>query len=179
MKLLKSKNLQLRALEPEDVDVLYQWENDTGLWVVSNTTTPFSKYFLQQFIINSHNDIYTDKQLRLMIELIKNSNQPIGSIDLFDFDPKNLRAGIGILIAEKYRSKGYGSEALDTVIEYCRKVLNMHQLYCNIGEDNPESLKMFEKKGFKIIGKKEQWIRKNDKWIDEFMLQLVFEEGNG
>ncbi len=178
MKLLKSKNLQLRALEPEDVDVLYQWENDTGLWVVSNTTTPFSKYFLQQFIINSHNDIYTDKQLRLMIELVKNSTQPIGSIDLFDFDPKTLRAGIGILIAEKYRSKGYGSEALDTVIEYCRKVLNMHQLYCNIGEDNPESLKMFEKKGFKIIGKKQHWIRKDDEWIDEYMLQLVFEGGD-
>ncbi len=178
MKLLKSKNLQLRALELEDVDVLYQWENDTGLWVVSNTTTPFSKYFLQQFIINSHNDIYTDKQLRLMIELVNNNTQPIGSIDLFDFDPKNLRAGIGILIAEKYRSKGYGSEALDTVIEYCRKVLNMHQLYCNIGEDNPESLKLFQNKGFKIIGKKKHWIRKDDDWIDEYMLQLVFEGGD-
>ncbi len=174
MEMLKGKNLQLRALEPEDIDLLYQWENDTNMWTLGNTTTPFSKFHLEQFILNSQNDIYSDKQIRLMIELHKKNNETIGCIDLFDFNPKNLRAGIGILIAKKYRSKGYGSQALDLVIRYCRNTLNLHQLYCNIGIDNPESLKLFEKKGFKSIGNKKQWIRKNDKWIDEYMLQLIF-----
>ncbi len=174
MQLLKSENLVLRAVEPRNVDMLYQWENDTNVWTLGNTTTPYSKFHLEQFILNSKNDIYADKQLRLMIELNKKDNEIIGCIDLFDFDPKNLRAGLGILIDKKYRSKGYGSEAVDLVVGYCRNGLNLHQVYCNIGANNPESLKLFEKKGFEITGQKKQWIRKKDKWIDEYTLQLIF-----
>ncbi len=174
MEILKGPNLQLRPLEPGDTDLLYKWENDSTIWTISNTTTPFSKFFLEQFILNSQNDIYADKQLRLMADLYKQNNDTIGCVDLFDFDPNNLRAGIGILIDKKYRDKGYGGEALDIVIKYCKNTLNLKQLYCNIAEDNKESLKLFQNKGFEIIGLKKQWIRKNNEWIDEYMLQLLF-----
>jgi len=174
MEILKGPNLQLRPLEPGDTDLLYKWENDSTIWTISNTTTPFSKFFLEQFILNSQNDIYADKQLRLMADLHKQNNDTIGCVDLFDFDPNNLRAGIGILIDKKYRDKGYGGEALDIVIKYCKNTLTLKQLYCNIAEDNKESLKLFQNKGFEIIGLKKQWIRKNNEWIDEYMLQLLF-----
>ncbi len=174
MELLKGPNLQLRALEPGDIDLLYKWENDTKLWTLSNTTTPFSKFYLEQFIINSQNDIYADKQLRLIIELHNHNNEIIGCIDIFDFDPANSRAGIAILIEKKYRSHGYGSEALEIIINYSRDTLNLKQIFCNIGADNKESLKLFQKKGFEITGQKKYWIRKNHKWIDEYILQLIF-----
>ncbi|RLC22496.1 MAG: N-acetyltransferase, partial [Deltaproteobacteria bacterium] len=80
----------LRALEPTDVDVLFEWENNEKLWHLSNTITPFSRFTMEQYILNAHQDIYTTKQLRLMIDKKEpDGNNPIGSIDLFDFDPTN------------------------------------------------------------------------------------------
>lgn len=172
--MLEGKNLILRALEPADVDFLYKWENDEKLWHLSNTITPFSRFILEQYILNAHQDIYTNKQLRLMID-IKNGdrNSPIGSIDLFDFDPINKRAGIGILIVEKERNRGYASEALELFVNYCFTKLQLHQIYCNITADNQASLQLFKKHNFTLIGLKKEWIFVNDRWIDEYAYQLI------
>ncbi len=169
---LQGEKISLRAIEPQDIDILYQWENDTENWNVSNTQTPFSRFVLEQYIASAHEDIYTAKQLRLII--CDNDNKAIGSIDLFDFDPNNLRAGIGILIADKSdRKKGYASEALSLLINYCFLSLNLHQIYCNITTDNETSILLFQKHGFQITGIKKQWIRDGVKFKDELILQLL------
>ena len=173
MQSLQGKNLKIRAMEPEDIDTIYEWENDPETWIYSNTITPYSRFHLEQYVINSHCDIYTDKQLRLMI--VDAGGKTAGCVDLFEFDGKNRRAGIGILIAKDFRKKGYASETLDIVILYARNVLNLHQLYCNISENNKVSLKLFKKKGFIHTGTKKQWIINDNAWIDESMFQLIFE----
>lgn len=171
--LLKNKTILLRALEKEDLDLLYKWENDADIWSLSNTLIPFSKFTLKEYIESSRQDIFEAKQLRLIIEHIE-SEKAIGTIDLFDFDPYNLRAGIGILIAEKEdRNKGYASESLDAMIRYCSSVLDLKQLYCNILENNTNSLKLFISKGFVITGTKKEWIKLKDSWMTEFFLQKI------
>ena len=167
----------LRAPEPSDLDVLYHWENDPAIWHVSNTYTPFSKYILEKYIENAHLDIYQVKQLRLMIDVRDNGNmhaRPVGTIDLFDFDPYHNRAGIGILIGEKSdRRKGYASLALRKFIDYSFNTLQLHQLYCNISQGNTESLKLFRKCGFHVTGLKTDWIKTPGKYISEYILQLI------
>ena len=172
--MLEGKNLILRALEPTDVDVLFEWENNEKLWHLSNTITPFSRFTMEQYILNAHQDIYTTKQLRLMIDKKEpDGNNLIGSIDLFDFDPTNKRAGLGVLIIENERSKGYASEALDLLINYCFTTLQLHQVYCNISADNQASLKLFEKQNFSMVGQKKEWLFIDGKWVDENILQLI------
>ncbi|MCF8405689.1 MAG: GNAT family N-acetyltransferase [Bacteroidales bacterium] len=172
--MLKGDKILLRALEPTDIDLLYQWENDEEVWVLSNTITPFSKFVLEQYIINSSQDIFTNKQLRLMIDkIVKGKQITIGSIDLFDFDPMNKRAGIGILITKEERRNGFASIALKQLIQYCFEVLQLHQLYCNISLDNEASLKLFRKFNFEIVGLKKDWIKAKENWIDEYFLQLI------
>lgn len=172
--MLEGKNLILRALEPTDVELLYEWENDENLWHLSNTIVPFSRFTLEQYILNSHQDIYTTKQLRLMIDKKDHvQNNPIGSIDLFDFDPTNKRAGIGILITQNEQNKGYASEALELLINYCFSTLQLHQIYCNISVDNEASLKLFKKQNFTVVGLKKEWLLIEGKWMDENILQLI------
>ncbi|MEZ5082898.1 MAG: GNAT family protein [Bacteroidales bacterium] len=172
--MLKSRNIVLRALELSDVDLLYQWENDEELWYLSNTLVPFSKFTLEQYILSASQDIFTNKQLRLMIDK-KNQGitKTIGSIDLFDFDPANKRAGIGILIVDGERNKGVASEALKIVLDYCFDVLHLHQVYCNILPNNDASIKLFKKFNFVLAGTKKEWIRVKGKWLDEHIFQLV------
>jgi diamine N-acetyltransferase len=166
----------LRAIEPADINLLYTWENDQTVWKVSNTLAPFSKYILQKYIENSHLDIYQTKQLRLMIDVAdkKKKHKTVGSIDIFDFDPYHLRAGIGILIGDKQdRNQGNATAALKELILYAFNILGLHQLFCNISVDNDASLHLFEKAGFKICGTKKDWIKTFHGYLDELTLQLI------
>lgn len=169
---LKGEHIYLRALEPEDLDFVYEIENDTSLWALSDTQTPYSRFTLKQYLENAQQDIFEAKQLRLAICTINDTT--IGLIDVFDFDIKNKRAGIGILIKdEKNRYKGYGKEALDLLVNYCFKSLHLHQVYANVLETNGASLRLFEKNGFKRIGLKEDWSFDGQQFSNEYMLQRI------
>ena len=177
MNSLSGKNIRLRAIEPADLDIIYEWENDPANWLISNTITPFSKHVLTKYIEHAHKDIHEARQLRLMIDLVDDSAVPketIGTVDLFDFDPVHERAGLGILIAnQENRMKGFAYESLSILIQYSFETLHLHQLYCNISNDNQASLNLFKKIGFVEIGIKRDWLREGSGWLDVHLLQLV------
>lgn len=155
--ILKGKKVFLRSTFFDDADHLYIWENDKANWNVSGTKKPFTKKQIKDFILNQ-TDIYLDKQLRLMICLPSRANKieglTIGCIDLFHFDERARKAGIGVLIEKKYRKKGYASDALALLIKYSFKTLNLRELYCNVAEENKASMQLFKKCKFKISDKK-------------------------
>jgi diamine N-acetyltransferase len=174
--ILENKTVSLRAPEPEDLDLLYMWENESSVWQVSGTLTPFSRFVLSQYLEHARNDIYQAKQLRLIIQLNLN-HRPVGAIDLFDFDPHHLRAGIGILIADPSdRRQGYAREALETITQYCFGVLHLHQLFCNIAAGNQASIKLFEEAGFKESGRKREWLYDGNSFEDELLYQKLNDE---
>ncbi|MCL6265639.1 GNAT family N-acetyltransferase [Flagellimonas myxillae] len=169
---LKGKNIYLRALEPKDLDFLYQLENDTSIWEISGTLKPYSKKVLRLYLDNAHRDIYDVKQLRLCI--CAPDDQCVGLIDLFDFDPKNKRAGMGVVIANPAdRNKGWGAEAIEILCEYAFSTLDLHQLYANILEENEASIHLFVKLGFDHIGIKKEWVRTNKGFKNELMFQKI------
>ncbi len=172
---MSTEKITLRAMEPEDIEILYRWENDMLIWNVSNTLAPFSRHILQKYIETSHLDIYQTKQLRLMIDYKENDDfKTVGMIDLFDFDPYHNRAGIGILIGEKSdRGKGIAGMALENLIYYAFSTLKLNQLFCNIGATNQVSIHLFEKYGFEKCGHKKQWLRTLNGFEDELLFQLI------
>ena len=176
MKKLKGEHIHLRALEEEDIIFLFEVENDEDFWEVSNTTAPFSKFILKNYLENAHLDIYTAKQLRLVISK-NNSKEPIGFVDLFDFDPFHKRAGIGIMIVKSEQNKGFATESLQLIIDYCFSYLQLHQLYANITEDNTQSISLFKKCNFQQTGTKKDWIYSiNNNFKDELLFQLISEK---
>ncbi|GAA3625376.1 GNAT family N-acetyltransferase [Flavivirga jejuensis] len=169
---LKGENIYLRALEPEDLEFIHTIENDETIWEISNTITPYSKYLIKQYLEQAHKDIFEVKQLRLVISSYKEVS--MGMIDLFDFDFKNGRAGVGILVKEANdRGKGYGKEALKLLVDYSFTHLGLHQLYCNISEENEASMTLFTNQGFKKIGLKKDWIHSNGSYKNEYLFQLI------
>ena len=169
---LKGRNILLRALEPEDLDFLYQLENNPGIWEISGTTTPYSRHVLNLYLENAHKDIYEVKQLRLCICNLKGA--VIGLIDLFDFDPKNLRVGMGIIIShESQRNKGVGTEAVELLTNYVFSVLGLRQVYVNVLEGNAPSAHLFSKLGFKKVGIKQDWIYSNGSFKNELLYQKI------
>lgn len=170
---LKGDTIYLRALEPEDLEFVYGMENDQSIWEVSNTNTPYSRFLIRQYLENAQQDIYEAKQLRLAI--CQDQDFPaIGLIDLFEFDPRNNRAGIGIVIQkDENKRQNIGSEALELLIKYSFLNLNLHQLYANISTKNEASIALFTKFGFEKIGIKKDWILLNNQYHDEAIFQLI------
>lgn len=171
--LLKNSHISLRAVEPEDLDQLYGWENSTALWVHGNTLAPYSKLILRQYINDAlEMDIFQSRQLRLMIDLT-DEKVTIGTIDLYEIDAHNRRAGIGILIDEAFRQKGYASQALRLMGDYAFNFLYLHQLYAYISVSNINSIRLFEKAGYKEAGILRDWIQRGDKFEDVQLTQLI------
>jgi len=151
-------NIALRAVEPTDLDLLFELENSETHWEVTNTRIPFSKHTLKNYL-ESVQDIYADRQLRMVIEL---GGIPCGLMDWFDFDPFHQRAGLGIVVAEPYRNGGVARSAVEKAIIFSQKNLGLRLLFCNILAENVPSIRLFEGAGFVECGIKKNWHRSPD-----------------
>ena len=162
--------IKLRAVEAIDIEHLYKWENDTSIWLSGCSLAPYSKKTIWEYIENYSPDILKTNQLRLMITLI-DSDTTIGTIDLYDFDYQNRRAGVGILIDKDYRNNGYASRSLNIISNYTGTFLGMHQLWATVGADNEWSLSLFKKCGYSICGRLKSWLRRGRGYSDAYMMQ--------
>lgn len=168
--LLKNEKLSLRPVEPEDLELLYVWENDPALWSVGNTRQPFSKYALKQYILDAAKDIYETLQLRLM--MVDNvSLETVGTVDLFDFDIHNSKIALGLFVDAQFQGKGFAKAALSLTEEYVFGFLKLNQLYCHIAATNTASRNMFEKEGYESNGVLKKWIKTIDGYDDIILFQ--------
>lgn len=167
--MLKGPRIYLRTIEPNDAAVILQWENDAENWRASNTVVPFSMALIEQYV-QSAQDIFNVRQIRFMI-CENGSNQPVGAIDLFEYEPLHQRAGVGILIQRNYRKKGFAAEALQLINHYCKNVLGLKQIHAGILTDNNESIQLFEKAGFERMGLRKEWYFVEGEWLDEVLYQ--------
>ncbi|GHT34068.1 N-acetyltransferase [Bacteroidia bacterium] len=172
--MLTNEKIRLRALEPEDLDLLYAWENDTNLWRMGNTLSPYSRYVLKEYIAQSHLNIYELKQLRLMIEQ-RESGKGIGVVDIYDFDSHNRKAGVGIMLDTEHQGSGLATEALYLLIDYAFSFLKLHQLYAYVSVSNEPSKALFQRCGFSISGKLTDWISTEDGFADVLVIQRMNE----
>lgn len=172
MALLENKHIRLRALEPEDLSVLYRWENNSDLWSVGSTLAPYSQYVLREYIVESRRDIYEIKQLRLIIEKCE-AKEAIGIIDLFDFDPHNQRAGVGILLDPDYQGNGWATDALNLLVEYAFSFLKLHQLYVHIPSNNEPSKALFARCGFQTTALLTDWLVAPEGFKDVCVMQRL------
>ena len=171
--MLENDSIVLRAVEPDDIDFLYNCENNTQLWRYGTTMVPYSRFAIKQYITDTQNDIFLDRQLRLII-CVKPDRNPVGTIDLFDFDPYHQRAAVGIaIVSDENRRQGYASQSLGLLIDYCFDFLHLHQLHCSVAIDNAASLHVFEKAGFEQCGLRKDWLKATNGYVDEIELQLI------
>lgn len=172
--MLINEQIKLRAVEPTDVNFLFEMENNTDAWKVSDTVVPFSRSTLQKYAESFH-DLISQGQFRFVIESV-NGSERLGMIDLFDYSPMHHRSGVGIVIAAEYRENGLASEALSLLIEYATKVLSLKQIHCSIHASNASSIRLFEKHGFTKVGVRKDWYKTSNGWEDECLFQLLLTE---
>ena len=170
--LLSNDIITLRALEPTDLDLLYRWENDTALWVVSDTIAPYSRKALWQYLQENTGDIYAQRQLRLIITLTSDGSA-VGTVDFLNFDPLNNRAELGLFITKEMRGKGLGRQSLEAITAYARDHIGLKQLYVFISTDNSVCLHLFKQFGYRQVGVIQSWVKRGQNYQDVTLLQML------
>lgn len=171
--MLESATHRLRAVEPGDIDRLMVWENDSTTWWLGSVTAPFSKAILEKYI-ESGQDIYSDKQIRFMLDSKTEEGWvTVGALDLYDFDPRNLRAGVGIITDISHRRQGHATRGLELLKIYGFEHLGLHQLFAEVPASHTPSVKLFQTSGYVSGEKKSDWIKNNEEWVDVLCMQLL------
>mgnify|MGYP002625198215 CR=1 FL=1 len=197
------KQVRLRAMEPEDLEMLYSIENDPEVWGVSCTSVPYSRYVLHDYLAQSSGDIYADRQVRLVIEVAQGNERvdgrraeladntdsryetigladntasrygTIGLADILNFEPKHCRAEVGIVIIGRYRGQGYATLALKALHRYALQTLHLHQLYAFVGADNISSVALFRKLGYTFSEPLADWLFDGRSFHGAFLVQKL------
>lgn len=168
----QNKELYLRALEPEDLDLLYQVENDPSIWWIGGQKGPFSKFMLRHYLANTTGDIYTDRQLRL-VAAMKHNHIPVGIVDLTEFSPTHHRAEVGILVLPDFRGQGLSSDMLQLLEEYANEHLFLHQLYAYTPVCHDSSVALFRRAGYQEEHLLKDWICLKEGFCDAFLFQKI------
>lgn len=169
--MLKSSKLRLRAVEPEDLDLMYLIENDTELWSCGRASVPFSHFALKQYIAESSNDFFHDRQLRLVIET--GDGVSAGFVDLQNYDPLHHRAEVGIVVVPEQQRRGLATEALRLLALYVSNHLGIHQLYSLVPANNQASIRLFKKCGYKETATLQDWLNTPTGWQSVVVFQKV------
>lgn len=162
-------HIELRALEPEDLELIYRLENDPATWAWGTTNVPYSRYAIRQYLESTQNDLFADRQVRL----VAMADEPIGLADLFNFDPTHLRAEIGLLIAPEHRGQGYARPILEQLEQYAVR-LRLHQLYAITAVDHAPAARLFTHANYRTSACLHDWLLSDGRWVDATVWQKTF-----
>lgn len=171
--MIPSDSVRLRALEPSDTDCLYLWENNPELWPYGSVRAPMSRHQIWEYATGYDANPFSAGQLRLIIEIIDCDSDatPCGIIDLYDIDPLNSRAMVGIMVTEPHRRNGVASRAVSMLSDYCRDILGLTTIAAEVPADNVPSAALFQATGFEEIGRRPSWYRRRDRFVAAILYQ--------
>jgi len=152
----------LRAIEPEDIEAMFKIDNNTCDWGDTSVLTPVSRHSLELFVLTADPDPYRSGQIR-MIGAERESDEPVGIVDLFDISGTDRHAKIGIAVDPDRRRQGVATSLLHLALNYCRDILNLESVCAEVMTDNVASVKIFEKVGFRHCGELPRWILRKGK----------------
>ncbi|MCR4993946.1 MAG: GNAT family N-acetyltransferase [Bacteroidales bacterium] len=162
-------SVSLRALEPEDLELIYHLENDSTFWRFGASTVPYSRYALRQYLSSAQNDIFTDKQVRLVIE---QDGEALGLADLYNFDAMHLRAEIGLIVLPEHQGRHVGRKAMELLCKYAIQ-LHLHQLYAIIAATNKPATRLFRSLDFEASSVLHDWLRDEEQFVDATVWQKI------
>ena len=161
----------LRAIEPEDLDLMYIVENDPEVCRYSCTTVPLSRYALRRYIEESGGDLYRDSQVRMTI-MDAATGAPCGFLDITDLDVAHRRAQVGIVLVPEAQGRGIATGALAEAALYARSQ-GLHQLYAIVAEENARARNLFLRSSYKEVAVLPQWLCSDGRYMDAVLYQQI------
>ena len=171
-KKIVGERIYLSPRNVEDVEIFTEWMND--FYITDYTGRSYSTITLQEekaYLEKEQNN----KNVFAIIDL--QTDEIIGNVGLHEVNTINRTATLGIFIGNKnYWSKGYGTEAIQLILDFGFNYLNLNNIDLALMEFNERALKCYQKCGFKEIGRRRKCNFINGKYYDSILMDILAEE---
>ncbi|WP_399457241.1 GNAT family N-acetyltransferase [Virgibacillus dokdonensis] len=170
-----SKQVKLRKMHIEDVELYHAWRNDMDVMFFTNPALDTyalseTKAFVEGVILHS-----TSSKSYIIED--KETDKAIGITSLIHIDQKNRNAECIIDIGEKdYWGRGVGKEALKLLLDYAFLELNFHRVSLRVFSFNERAIQLYRKLGFKQEGVSRQALFRNGNWHDMIHMAILQQE---
>jgi len=173
--MMEGKLVRLRPLEPGDLERAYAWMNDPEVTYSLGRRYPIPRAEEERWLREAASANSFTNGLHLAIET--KEGMLIGSIDLRNTNPEDRRAALGIVIGEpEYWSKGYGADAIMTVLRFAFHQMNLNRVSLEAFESNERALACYRKCGFREEGRLRQDRFKHGRYWDTIVMGVLREE---
>jgi len=174
--MLKGERITLGPVKKEYIESYLKWFNDPEITQNLNMFRPFTRMMEEDWIENLKNRDDTIV-FAIIIPDENNVEKLIGNCGIHAIDWKNRVAEVGITIGEKeYQSKGYGTEAMEVLLEYGFKTVNLNRIQLRVYEFNSRAINSYNKIGFIEEGRMRQAIFINGDYHDVIFMSILQEE---
>lgn len=175
--MLRGKKVVLRAPSRADLPTFVRWFNDQEVMrFLAGDMWPMSMESEERWFER----MVEQKRRCLTIETCPSDERPavaIGNVSLMDTDDRNHHAELGIVIGEKeYWSRGYGADAIKTLLRFAFDELNYHRVFLRVFAANARAIRCYEKCGFHPEGRLREHIFRNGDWHDELIMGVLRDE---
>jgi len=156
--MIEGRKVGIRALEKTDMDEIMKWINDPEVMENLLMRYPVSRYQEEKWIEKA----LDEGNLRNKVFALETKDRIyLGGIGLHRIDWENRNAEVGIVIGKKeHWNKGYGTDAMMTMLDFAFNQMNLHRVYLRVYEYNERGIKSYEKCGFKKEG-----VLRDDRYI--------------
>ncbi len=168
--MLYGAKVRLRAPEKRDLPLFVRWLNDPEVKRYLTRYWPLSLAEEERWFEN----LLTRKDSDRVLVIETEEGKPIGNIGLHNIDWKNRKAVLGIFIGEKdYWNKGYGTDAIKTLLRFAFEELNLNRVELRVFEFNARAIRCYEKCGFVLEGRLRQSLFRDGRYHDELVMAVL------
>jgi len=174
---ISGKKCYLSPCQPADALKWAEWLNDLEV------TLPLGdEAYIPAGVESLRTDIeeIITKQQQVFSIVDAENDRLIGRCLLFNIDPVNRSAMLGIFIGEKaYWGKGYGQEATRLLLDYGFNLLNLHNIMLGVFSFNERAIQAYRKVGFKEMGRRREARIIGDRKFDVVFMDMLADEFKG
>ena len=171
-KKLLGEKIYLSPRNTEDVEKFTEWLNDFETTDYIGRSGALVTIESEKEYLEKH---AKDEATFGIIEI--ETDELIGTISLENIDYISRKATLGIFIGEKEaRNKGYGTEAIQLILDYGFNYLNLNNIKLDVLSFNERAIACYKKCGFKEYGRRRKSEFVNGKYYDRISMDILKEE---
>lgn len=166
---IKGRNVYLSPMNPDDYEIYTRWINDLSTSIPLGAATIGYSLMKEKEVLEK---ISKEDHMFAIVDAV--SNEAIGNCSLFDLKQIHGTAELGIFLgASENRNKGYGAEAVELLLNYGFRMLNLHNIKLGVFSFNERGIACYKKCGFREYGRRHEAFRINGRWFDEVHMEIL------
>ncbi len=169
--MIEGKKVHLRALERDDIQLLWKWDNDHEVqYFMANPPAAASL----DYEARRYDDLTTNPTKRaFIIETKETPHRAIGLIDYYDLSVRNQNCWVSIMIGEKeFWGQGYGTDAMRAMLDYLFNQMHLHKVRLWAVGHNERATASYRKCGFQVEGISKESVSSEGRWYDEINMAV-------